>query len=135
MKKLFTLLVILFLSTAVFAQDYVIKNIIGKVYYEVSNNKFEALTTGMELTPSTVVKTGLNSAIEVDYNGKVYTIKAKQQGTIQSLYALAAPSRGGLKKQTIAKADFEDNATGAREGVATASTRASEAKEDFAWDE
>lgn len=48
---------------------------------------------------------------------------------------MAAPSKVGLKKQTIAKSDATDYATGAREGVATASSRASEAKEDYAWDE
>lgn len=40
-----------------------------------------------------------------------------------------------LKKRTIANADANDTATGKREGVSTASTRASEAKEDFVWEE
>ena len=38
-----------------------------------------------------------------------------------------------LKKRTIAKADAEDSATGKREGVSTASSRASQAKEDYEW--
>ena len=40
-----------------------------------------------------------------------------------------------LKKRTIANASAEDTATGKREGVSTASTRASEAKEDYVWSE
>lgn len=40
-----------------------------------------------------------------------------------------------LVKKTIAKADAEDTATGKREGVHTAASRASEAKEDFIWEE
>lgn len=40
-----------------------------------------------------------------------------------------------LKKRTIANASAEDTATGKREGVSTASSRASEAKEDFIWEE
>ena len=40
-----------------------------------------------------------------------------------------------LVKKTIAKADKEDTATGKREGVSTASSRASEAKEDYVWEE
>ena len=38
-------------------------------------------------------------------------------------------------KDKIAKADAEDTATGKREGVHTAASRASEAKEDFVWEE
>ena len=40
-----------------------------------------------------------------------------------------------LVKRTIAKADAVDSATGKREGVHTAASRASEAKEDFEWSE
>lgn len=40
-----------------------------------------------------------------------------------------------LVKKTIAKADAIDSADGKREGVSTASSRASEAKEDFVWEE
>ena len=38
-----------------------------------------------------------------------------------------------LKKRTISKADAADSATGKREGVSTASSRASQAKEDYEW--
>jgi hypothetical protein len=44
-------------------------------------------------------------------------------------------SKPKLKKRTISKANKEDTANGKREGVSTASSRASEAKEDFIWDE
>lgn len=40
-----------------------------------------------------------------------------------------------LKKRTISKSSDVKISDGTREGVATASTRASEAKEDFEWDE
>ena len=40
-----------------------------------------------------------------------------------------------LVKKTIAKADAEDTATGKREGVHTAASRASEAKADYVWEE
>lgn len=44
-------------------------------------------------------------------------------------------SKRKLIKKNIAKADKEDTATGTREGVSTASSRASESKEDFIWSE
>lgn len=40
-----------------------------------------------------------------------------------------------LVKKNIAKADKDDSATGRREGVHTAASRASEAKDDFVWSE
>ena len=43
------------------------------------------------------------------------------------------PTKRKLVKRSIAKAEAEDTATGKREGVSTASSRASEAKEDFEW--
>lgn len=40
-----------------------------------------------------------------------------------------------LVKKNIAKANKEDTATGKREGVHTAASRASESKDDFVWEE
>ena len=51
------------------------------------------------------------------------------------MFVAAPPAKGGLKKQSIAKADAVDSADGKREGVSTASSRASEAKADYSWDE
>ena len=137
MKKLFTLLMVLFTGTMLFAAtgSYVVESIVGNVTYESAPGKFEKVKVGQELSASTVLNTGLNSSVVINFDGKSITIKAKQKGSVESLYVDAAPSKGGLKKQSIAKADAVDSADGKREGVATASSRASEAKEDFTWDE
>jgi hypothetical protein len=45
------------------------------------------------------------------------------------------PTGRKLVKRTIARADAEDSADGKREGVFTAASRASEAKDDWVWDE
>ena len=137
MKKLFTFFLALFVGTMLFAAtgSYVVESIVGNVTYEKAPGKFEKVKVGQELSASTVLNTGLNSSVVVVFEGKSITIKAKQKGTVESLYVAAAPSKGGLQKKSIAKADAEDSADGKREGVATASSRASEAKEDFTWDE
>ena len=137
MKKLFTLFLALFVGTMLYAAagTYVVESVTGNVTYEVSPGKFEKVKVGQELSASTVLKTGLNSSAVVNFDGKSITIKAKQSGTIESLYIAAAPAKGGLKKQSIAKNDAVDDADGKSKGVATASARASEAKEDFTWDE
>ena len=136
MKKLFALLLVLFTGTMLFAatNSYVVKAVVGTVEYEVAPGKFAAVSIGQELSASTVLKTKLNSSVDIEFEGKVITIKAKQNGTVESLYVAAAPAKGGLKKQTIAKTDAVDT-DGVREGTKTASSRASEAKEDFTWEE
>ena len=137
MKKLLALLLVLFTGTMLFAAtgSYVVKAVVGNVTYEAKPGVFEKVTVGQELSASTVLKTGLNSSVDIDFEGKQITIKAKQNGSVESLYVAAAPAKGGLKRTQVAKADANDTADGSREGVATASSRASEAKEDFTWEE
>ncbi|MBO4532711.1 MAG: hypothetical protein J5726_03340 [Treponema sp.] len=137
MKKLFALLLVLFTGTMLFAaaNSYVVKAFVGTVEYESAPGKWTKVSVGQELLASTVLRTKLSSTVDIEFEGKIITIKAKQNGTVESLYVAAAPAKGGLKKQSIAKADDVDDATGKREGVATASSRASEAKADYAWDE
>lgn len=137
MKKLFALLLVLFTGTMLFAaaNAYVVESVTGDVKYESAPGKFTPVKVGQELSASTKIKTGLNASVVVKYDGKSITIKAKQTGTIEDLFIAAAPTKGGLKKQSIAKADAVDDADGKREGVSTASSRASEAKADYSWDE
>ena len=138
MKKLLVLLSVLFAGTMLFAASndiYVVEDIVGNATVEVAPGQFDKLVIGQELKASSVINTGLNSSVVLVSNGKKITIKAKQKGTVESLFLAAASTKGGLKMQSIAKANAEDTANGKREGVSTASSRASEAKEDFAWEE
>ena len=137
MKRLFTLMVALFVGAMLFAatDSYVVDSVVGTVTYEKAPGKFEKVTVGQELSASTVLKTGLNSSVVLKLNDKSITIKAKQTGSVESLYVAAVPAKGGLKRQSFAKAGDTEIADGKREGVATASSRASEAKEHFTWDE
>lgn len=136
-KRLLSLLLAVVTATMLFAATgtYVIESIVGTVTYEAAPGKFEKVKVGQELSASTVLNTGLNSSVVIVYEGKQITIKAKQKGTVEELAIAAAPAKGGLKKQAIAKADAEDTADGKSKGVATASSRASNAKADYSWDE
>lgn len=138
MKKLLVLLSVLFAGTMLFAAgnaNYIVESIVGNVTYESAPGKFDKVVVGQELSASTVLNTGLNSSVVLKFDGKSITVKAKQKDTVESLFVASSSSKGGLKKGVIAKADAVDSADGKREGVATASSRASEAKEDFAWEE
>ena len=136
MKKLFALFLVLFTGTMLFAAtgSYVVEAVVGNVTYEAAPGKFEKVTVGQELSASTVIKTGLNSSVDINFEGKKCTIKAKQNASVESLYVAANSAKGGLVKSSIAKTDAVDT-DGVREGTKTASSRASEAKEDFTWSE
>ena len=138
MKKIFALLLALLASTALFAASgsYVVESFVGNVTYESAPGKFEKVKNGQELTASTVINTGLNSTLTVVFEGKTYTIKAKQKGAIEELIGATATAKAGINtSRKIAKVEGTDTADGTREGVKTASSRASDAKQDYSWDE
>ena len=85
----------------------------------------------------------------IELSDNLYTIKFEcNKNNIQSIesdllngvipnvdYTITRLKSQTLKKRTISKSSNVKISDGTREGVATASTRASEAKEDFEWDE
>ncbi len=143
MKK--AVLIVLFLSSlvcsmAVFAQtagqEYVVRNVTGKVEREVSPGKWEAVTEGMHLAPSTIINTSLNSSLVLLLGEKVVTIKAMQKGAVDKLVAGVASSKTGIKlgaqvTQSKVSADQDQGRT----NISTASTRASDATKDLEWEE
>lgn len=139
MKKLFAFIFFVVLACSAFATSYKVISIEGtNAKYEVETRIYEPLEVGQVLKGEEYINIGVNTSIVVvDLDNPKQpkrTIKAMKKGRIDSLYAEAFSSKT-LKKMNIAKADFSDNATGTRPGVATAASRASEAKEDFDWAE
>lgn len=104
MKKLLVLLSVLFAGTMMFAAGnggYVVDSIVGTVTYESAPGKFDKVSVGQELSASTVLNTGLNSSVTLVLDGKTITIKAKQKGTVESLFVAAAPAKGGDRKSVV----------------------------------
>ena len=132
MKK-FLLFICLFTCSLVFAENYTVKSVKGKVQFEVSPNKFEDVKVGQTLSDSTVVNTGVNSTIIITLNDKEFTIKPMQKGTVENVKEgkRTGLSKGGKKVDTTHVAEAEEGRT----AVSTASSRASEAKEDYDWDD
>lgn len=127
-------------SLTVFAEaaatEYVVQSVTGKVEREVSAGKFEAVTEGLKLAPSTVINTGVNSTLVVKAGDRLVTIKAMQKGTIDKLVAGVASGKSGIKlgaKAATTNVTAEDGQE--RKNVSTASTRASVATEDINWAE
>lgn len=137
MKKIILVILSMFvLTSCLFADKFVVKNVVGSAKYETSNNKYVDIKVGQEFEGSVNFNIGLNSFVEIELvgSGEVRTIPARSKDEVAKLWVANFKLKGGLKKQQIAKADAV-NVEGAREGVNTASSRASEAKEDFTWEE
>ena len=137
-KYLITGLLAVFAAALVFAAgngSYKVQSVVGKVQYESAPGTWKTVEKGQSLAPSAVINTGLNSKLVLAMDDKTITIKPMQKGTIEKLALAADSGKGSLSKDTeITKASVSDDVT-ATKGVATASSRASEAKEDVDWDE
>ena len=141
MKKL--ILTVLLLSTlvcsmAVFAEaaatEYIVQTVTGKVEFEASAGKWEAVTVGMKLAPSTVVNTGVNSTLVVKVGTNSVTIKAMQKDTVEKLASSVASAKTGVKIGAKAAAsDVTADSGQSRTNISTASTRASDATKDIDW--
>ena len=138
MNKKSILLVVLafFMSVSMFAAgSYKVISVTGKVTFEAAPETWKNVTVGQELSASTVLNTSLNSSVVIALDdGKEITIKAMQKGTVDSLVGVA--SNEGLKKSGgIKSSSLDDDIEGRSKGTATASSRASDAKEDLDWDD
>ena len=131
MKKFLTIVFAFILTATVFAESYKVKEVYGKVMFEDGTRIFE----GQELEGEASIKVFPQAYIILVQDGKLRKINSSQKGTVNELYAKAFKSNG-LKKMKIADAShIAPPSEGTRKGVATAASRASEAKEDFEWDE
>ena len=141
MKKL--ILTVLLLSTlvcsvAVFAEaaatEYIVQSITGKVEFEASAGKWEAVKVGAKLAPSTVVNTGVNSTLVVKLGAASITIKAMQKDTVEKLTSSVASAKTGVKiGAKAADSDVTADSGQNRTNISTASTRASDATKDIDW--
>lgn len=139
MKKNLIFAVLLLGAAMLFAENYVVKSVSGKVTYESAPGKWTEVKAGQKVSDSTVLNTSVNSKLVlVTEDNTTVTVKAMQKGTAESLVKANASVAKGLKKNpasTIAKKSAAGAVTENSKGVATASSRASEAKEDIEIDE
>lgn len=147
MKKIISVILAIFLSVSLFASDFLRKD-------EVNFNRYEK-----------EIQYAFTSEYEVNYNilAGIYNNALKLSGKDEEFfktdkgysifvddpendsyiliekepdwYNWIVYTKKQLKKQTIIKSGDPKISDGKRAGVNTASTRASEAKEDYVWDE
>jgi len=134
-----SVLLAIFAAALIFAEgtgSYKVQSVVGKVQYESAPGTWKNIAKGQELAPSAVVNTGLNSKLVLVLGDKTIIIKPMQKGAIEKLALAADSGKNGITKGIeVSKSDVKGDTTETTKGVSTASSRASEAKEDVEWDE
>lgn len=132
-KRIFALILTAIVSVcAVFAQgSYVVKSVKGTVKYEAEGGVKKVVKVGQTLSATTIIDVGLNSTLVLEMDGEEFTVKAMSKGALDKV---AIGNSKGLKKGGAVAGGVKGDG-GAGKSVSTASSRASEAKEDVEWDE
>jgi hypothetical protein len=126
MKKIvFLVIMALVMTTAVFAQNYTVQSVTGRVQQERGNNRVD-IKAGDTLTAETIIHTGVGASLVLKEGGRTLTVPAASSGKVSQL---AAASSGVRISGNVAKTD---TGTVSRTTVqaSTASARASDAAKD-----
>jgi len=126
MKKIMLFLVIVCFTVGfVFAQDYIVESINGRVQKESGNRRVN-VTVGEKLTSETVIYTGIGASIVLRQDDKTITIPAANSGKIGDL--TASPPRVRVSGNVVTTDTTA--ATRNLNQITTASARASDAAAD-----
>ena len=132
MKRMCFLVVIaLAITTAVFAQEYTVQSVTGRVQREAGNNRVD-IAVGDVLSAQTVIHTGIGATLVVREGGNTFTIPGGQTGKrVEELITSGSGIRiGGNVTRTDTGA--ASRTTGQ---VSTAAARASDAAADYEAEE
>ena len=136
MKRLVSILVTFFVFGTVFATSFKVVDVEGKVFYGTSQNEVQV---GDTLEDDIVLNVRPQSKITlqpVDSTEKRTFKNPNNKIAVKDIWIRSAIGKQGLKKMTVVKAaQVAPDIDRVRPGVQTAASRASEAKEDFTWDE
>ena len=136
MKRLVSILVTFFVFGTVFATSFKVVGVEGKVFYGTSQNEVQI---GDTLEDDIVLNVRPQSKITlqpVDSIEKRTFKNPNNKIAVKDIWIRSAIGKQGLKKMTVVKAaQVAPDIDRVRPGVQTAASRASEAKEDFTWDE
>lgn len=139
MKKIICFIFAFLVSIGfVFAKDtYTVKEVKGTARYEIDVDTLENVKVGLQLSLTQYVEVSPNSKLVLEKDSEVIEIKTFK-GTISDyVRTRLKPATGGIKKGSskIEVASSVKKDTTSRNSVSTASSRASEAKEDLEWDD
>lgn len=139
MKKIIAIAFMLVSTAAfMFAGKFEVTSVTGNVTYEAAPGKWETVKVGQKINDSVVINTSVNSKIViVSEDGESVTVKPMQKGTVADLVKANSKLAKGPKKNPASTIALKSNATDetGKQGVATASSRAYEGKDDYEIDE
>ena len=124
-RTVITAIMMCVLTGFVFAQNYSVQSVTGRVQRENGNNRVD-VNVGDILTNETVIHTGVGASLILAEGDRTFTISAARGGTVGEL---AAATSGIRINGNITRADTGSTARAAGQ-VSTASARASDAAED-----
>jgi hypothetical protein len=134
MKKILTIIIMNLLFATIFAETYKVTNVVGKVFVDS-----EQVVVGQVLSDEDILNVRPQAAITLQiFEGtEKRTFKGPNNKiAVKNAWIESGFGKGGLKKMTIVRANaVAPDIEKTRPGVQTAASRASEAKEDFEWDE
>jgi hypothetical protein len=110
-----------------------IQAIVGKADYE-SDGGWKAITKGMNLDQSVVVKVGMNSRLVVKSGERTVVIPSLSNDSLGDLVATQR-GKGVVIGGKAVKSDLLDDEAPDRTNVPTASTRAEVSSDEIDWEE
>ena len=128
-KKLIVSALIFLVSGMIFSAEFTVKEVKGKVTYEISPENSKPVSVNQKLSESQVINTGINSSLVLESGGKLFTVKPMSKGTVSAL-ALEKNSEGIKKSASISVTKIVGTSEKTSKGASTAAERASGKGED-----
>ena len=164
MKKIILVILTIFLSVSLFAKSFPSYKEMNEMkaytkieektvpldqnYYLMINTEeqmeeylvFQKIQMLINLEGDSDLVDNINKGVYNTENGVWFLLRESEKDIISICYndtsiTITYWKKNSLKKKTISRAKEVEISDGKRAGVSTASTRASDAKEDFTWDE
>ena len=123
-------LIIITMSGIVFAQDYIVQEVTGRVEKNTGADKWELLKVGEKLNAETIIRTVAGASLKVKAGERILTIGPMKNGKLAGL-----TGSGGIQIQgRVSQTDTAEVSSGTGR-VSTASARASESADDIEIEE
>lgn len=135
MRKLFILVLSLFIIFPLIGETYKVTDIKGKVFYGTTQNE---LQIGNILNEDEMlnVKPQSKITLQIVDSDEKRTFKRPCKGiTVKEIWVSSISSKGFKKQATVKQTTIAPSTKGTNKSVVTAASRASEAKEDLDWAE
>lgn len=127
MKKLILSTLIVFSIFSLYAESYEVVTVIGKVAYEKAG-KWKNVKAGEKVADESNLKVEENSSVTFNVNGKRITVRGPRSNILASLLKEKTSAKKAVANTSVKKGSTVDTSKKASKGVATASSRASEAQ-------